>query len=125
MSEEIPQDRKDRIDAMDTILNRMDNPGLTLEEKIEISFGLQIESVRATKLMLSKNFVQRGDLESHCESMHKAQPWNFARFSAVTISVLLVCSTAVGITMKLAPEKMDPPQPHYYVSPDKRNQPEE
>lgn len=124
MSEEIPEDRRDRIDALDTILIRMDNRGLTLEEKMEISFDLQIESVRATKLMLAKNFVQRDDLEAHCAGMHSDRPWNLARFGAVSLSTLMVCATVIGIAHKMVPSKKASTQSNYYVAPDNRTQTE-
>ena len=114
MSDQVSDDRMDRVEALDTIMSRMSNTGLTLEEKLEISFDLQVESVRALKLMLGKNFVQFHDLTEHCDGKHEVQ-WSTGKVVASVLKVVVVCATLTGWIMMFKSEKdtvhMISPQP--------------
>lgn len=99
------QDRLDRIYALDTIMSRIANPGLTLEERVSISLELQIESTRALKLMLKKNFIQKEDLELYCQGRHRpqAEAWPRGRIIASVMKTIAVCATIAGLAIKLIP----------------------
>lgn len=104
MPDRITQDRVDRIDALDTIVHRLENSGLTIEEKMEISINLQIEQTRALKLMLGKNFVEEIQLIEHCQNKHDAK-WPAGKVVASVTSVVVVCVTLTGWLFRFAPDK--------------------
>jgi hypothetical protein len=104
---EISQDRKDRVDVLNTIMHRIENPGLTMEEKVEISLDLQIESTRALKLLLLKDFISKEDLATHCENTH-GEEWPVGRIVSSTLKTIVVCATITGWLMLFQPMTQRP-----------------